>query len=190
MKVLVRMWLCLCLLVMFSTLCVAQEKIEISTNPPPPMPQWPVIKEVGKAKALYNERGNKTIVQTGAIQVQGDWRNGLRFRAGFEVSGKEVVKPSDVTLSFFSASSDRTYADNRALRILIDGKEALSGVAQYKNGNTNGEVFLINVTQEIPYELFLRLVSAKNVKISVGPTEFALKDSDLEALKDLQRILE
>ena len=190
MNVLFRISSCLCLLAIFSTICVAQEKVEISTDPPAPMPRWPVIKEVGKAKVLYNERGNKTVVQTAPLQVQGDWRNGIRLRAGFEVTGKEVAKPSDVTLSFFSAASDRTYADNRALKILIDGKEAVSSVAHYKSGNTNGEVFLITVTQDIPYEMFLRLINAKSVKMRVGPTEFELKDSDLEALKDLQRILE
>ena len=63
-------------------------------------------------------------------------------------------------------------------------------MAQYKNGNTNGEVFLITVTRDIPYEVFLRLVNAKSVKIWVGPTEFELKESNLAALKDLQRILE
>ena len=190
MNILVKISTGLCLLVLSSSLCVAQEKVEISTNPPAPMPQLPVIREVGKAKVLYNERGDKTIIQTSPIQVQGDWRNGIRLRVGFEVSGKEIVKPSHVTLSFFSAASDRTYADNRALKILIDGKEALSGEAHYKSGNTNGEVFLITVTQEIPYEMFLRIIKSKSVKMQIGPTEFELKEGDLEALKDLQRVIE
>ena len=189
MNILVRISARLCMLALFSAFCVAQEKVEISTDPPAPMPQWPVVKEVGKAKVLYNERGNKTVIQTSPLQVQGDWRNGIRLRAGFEVSGKEIAKPSNVTLSFFSAANDRTYADNRALKILIDGKEALSSVAHYKSGNTNGEVFLITVTQDIPYEMFLRLINSKSVKMWIGPTEFELKESDLEALKDLQRII-
>jgi len=190
MNTLVRISSCLCLLVLSTVFCVAQDKVEISTDPPAPMPQLPVIKEVGKAKVLYNERINKTIIQTSPLQVQGDWRNGIRLRAAFEISGKEIAKPSNVTLSFFSAASDRTYADNRALKILIDGKEALSGIAHYKSGNTDGEVFLILVTQDIPYELFLRLINANIVKMQIGPTEFELKESDLEAFKDLQRLIE
>ena len=189
MNILARISACLCLLVLFPAFCVAQEKIEISTDPPAPAPQWPVVRQVGKAKVLYDERGDKTVVQTSPLQVQGDWRNGIRLRAGFEVSGKEVAKPSKVTLSFSSAASDRTYADNRSLKILIDGKEALSGVARYKSGNTNDEVFLITVTQDIPYEVFLRLINSKSVKMRIGPAEFELKDGDLEALRDLHRII-
>jgi hypothetical protein len=190
MNTFLRVLSCLCLLLLPSAFCVAQEKVEISTNPPPMMPRWPVVKEVGRAKVLYNERGNKTIVQTAQLQVHGDRDSDIMFQAGFEVSGKEITKPSDVTLSFFSVARERTYADNRALKILIDGKEALASVARYERGNTNGEVFLITVTQGISYELFLRLINAKSVKVRIGPTEFDLKGNNLDALKDLQRILE
>ena len=189
MSILDRISACLCLLVLFPALCTAQEKVEISTDPPAPAPQWPVVKEVGKAKVLYNERGDKTVVQNAPLEVLGDWRNGIRLRAGFEVSGKEIARPSGMTLSFSSAAGDRTYADNRALKILIDGKEALSGVARYESGNTNGEVFLITVTQDIPYEMFLRLINSKSVKMRIGPSEFELKEGDLEALRDLQRVI-
>lgn len=189
MNTLAKLSACLCLLVLFPALCAAQEKIEISTDPPAPAPQWPVVREVGQAKVLYDERGGKTVVQTSPLQVQGDWRSGIRLRAGFAVSGKEVAKPSEVTLSFYSAAADRTYADNRALKIIIDGKEALSGVARYRSGNTDGEVFLITLTQDVPYEVFLRLLNSRSVKVRIGPAEFELGDGDLEALRDLQRII-
>jgi len=141
-------------------------------------------------QVLYNERSNKTIIQTSLLQVQGDWRNGTSLRAGFDVTGKDIAKPSTLTLTFFSAASDRTYADNRALKIFLDGKEVLSSVAHYVSGNTNGEIYLITVTQEVPYEMFLQLINSKSVKMQVGPTAFELRGSDLEALKDLKKMIE
>src|SRR5688500_16764881 len=84
MNIIVRISSCLCLLILFTALCVAQEKVEIPINPPPPpMQPLPVIKEVGKAKVLYNERGNKTLTLTSPLQVQGEWRNGIRLQARF-----------------------------------------------------------------------------------------------------------
>lgn len=181
----------LCLLVLFSVLfCSAQEKVEISEAPPPAAQKLPIIKEVGKAKVLYNERTNKTIVETALLEVQGVWDNGIRLRARFESTGKTIIKPSEITLLFHSIAPERTYADNRALKIFTDGKMIFSNTARYQSGNTNGSIFLITVSQNISYEMFLQLINSKSVKMQIGLTEFELKESDLDALRDLKRIIE
>jgi len=150
----------------------------------------PVLKEIGKAKASYNERTDKTIVQTSPLQVAGDFRNGISFRAGYASKGKQITKPESITLTFYSSAQDRTYADNRALLINIDGKVVLSETAKYENGNTNGAVFLISVTQAISYEMFVRLLAANKVQMKLGPTQFELKESDIEVLKDLRKLID
>ena len=180
----------LVLLILGTGICVAQDRVEISTDPPPPMIKLPVVKEVGKAQAVYDERGDATIVQTRYLQVQGDWRNGILLRASFRSQGKNISKPSFVTFTFSSMAGDRTYADQRELKISLDGRPALSGVAQYVSGYTDGVVYSITVKQDIPYDLFLEIVSAKGVKIQLGPTEFELKESDVDALRDVRRAVE
>ena len=85
----------------------------------------PVLREVGKAKASYNERVDKTIVQTSPVQVSGDWRNGIRLRAGYESSGKLIAKPTSITLTFFSSATDRTYADNRAIAVALSRRSLM-----------------------------------------------------------------
>lgn len=167
-----------------------QDKVDISTNPPPPAMSFPVIKEVGSAKAMYNERTGRTIAQTALLQVTGDWSNGIKLRVGFESVGKTVAKPSTVKLTFHSSATDRIYADNRAISISLDDKNILSDVARFENGNTNGRVFLITVAQEIPYGLFLNILAGKKIRIKIGPTEFDLKASDLESLKDLKKLID
>jgi hypothetical protein len=170
----------------------AQDKVEISTDPPPPaMSNYlPVIKEAGKAKAFYNQKIDKTIVETPGSQVYGNFRNGIRLAVRFESSGKKVTKPSSITLKFSSSAQDRTYADNRALKIFIDGKEVLSETARFGEGNTNGQIFLISVTQDVPYDFFLKLISSQNIKMQIGGAKFELKEGELEALRDIKKILE
>jgi len=181
-------------LLVFSATAFAQSKpqdrIEISTNPPPPAMSLPVVKEVGKAKATYNERTDKTAAQTVPFQVVGEWSNGVRLKAGFESTGKKITKPSVIKLTFYSSSENRVLADNRAITILLDGNTVLSDTARYEGGNTNGRIFLITVAQEIPYDLFLKMLTAKKVHMKIGPADFDLKDADLEALKDLKKLIE
>lgn len=191
MKSIIRISLCVSALVLFSVFCCsAQKKVVISTDPPRAALNLPIVKKVGGAKAMYNEKTNKTIIETEPTQVFGDWNNGVRLRARFEVSGKEITKPVQVTLFYYSMASDRKYADNRALKILIDGKAVLSGTARYEEGNTNGEQFMIAVSQNISYDMYLQLVNSKAVNMQIGPAQFDLKESDLEALKDLPRLIE
>jgi hypothetical protein len=167
-----------------------QGRVEISTDPPPPALSFPVIKEIGKAKAMYNERGEKLIVQTTPFQVSGDWENGVRLQAGFISSGKNITKPPAITLTFHSVANDRTYADNRAVSITLDGSKILSETARYDHGNTNGRIFLISVTQDIGYDMFLKILAAKKVQIQIGPAEFELKESDRIVLEDLKKLIE
>jgi hypothetical protein len=170
---------------------MAQEKVEISPKPPPVMVVAPEsIKEVGKAQALYDWERNRTMVMISPLEVHNAEGNNIRMRAGFILSGKGIAKPPNITLTFFSYASERTYADDRALKIFLDGKEVLSSVAHYLSGNKDGKVYVITVTQEIPYEMFLRLINSKSIKMRIGPTEFELKQSDIEALRDLNKIIE
>jgi hypothetical protein len=82
------------------------------------------------------------------------------------------------------------YADNRLLKIYLDGVEILSDKAQYQQGSTDGHVYLISVSKNIPFEMFQKVIEAKSVKMQLGPTEFELKDRDLTVLRDIKRATE
>ena len=168
----------------------SQDKVEISTNPPPPAISLPVVKELGKAKAMYNERADKLIVQTSPIQVSGDSQNDVRLQAGFILSGKKITKPQTITLTFHSTANDRTYADNRAVSVMLDDNKVLSETARYNHGNTNGSIFLISVTQDVSYETFLKIMAAQKVQMQIGPTKFELKANGRQALEDLKNLIE
>jgi hypothetical protein len=105
-------------------------------------------------------------------------------------TGKNITKPPAITLTFHSVSNDRTYADNRAVSITLDGGKILSETARYNHGNTNGRIFLISVTQDIGYDMFLKILAAKKVQIQIGPAEFELKERDRIVLEDLKKLIE
>jgi hypothetical protein len=168
----------------------SQDKVEISTDPPPPAMSFPVVKELGKAKAMYNERADKLIVQISPIQVSGDWQDNVWLQAGFISSGKKITKPPAITLKFHSVANDRTYADNRAVSIMMDDSKILSETARYDHGNTNGSIFLISLTQDVSYEIFLKMVAAQKVQMQIGPTKFELKANGRQALEDLKNLIE
>ena len=151
---------------------------------------FPVVKELGKAKARYNERADKLIVQTSPIQVSGDSQNDVRLQAGFILSGKKITKPQTITLTFHSTANDRTYADNRAVSVMLDDNKVLSETARYNHGNTNGSIFLISVTQDVSYETFLKIMAAQKVQMQIGPTKFELKANGRQALEDLKNLIE
>ena len=66
----------------------------------------------------------------------------------------------------------------------------LSDTGKYDHGNTNLEIFLISVTQIISYDMFVKILAAKKVQMKIGPTEFELKTSDVETLRDLKTLIE
>ena len=153
------------------------------------MLKLPVVRQVGTAEVVYNQRTDKTIVQTPFLQVQGDWHDGILLRVSFDSPGKSIAKPSFLTFTFSSAANTRVYADDRKLKIYLDGKEAFSDMAHYERGNINGVIYLVSVRREVPYALFLKITSLKNTRMQLGPTEFELKASDLEALRDIKRAI-
>jgi hypothetical protein len=129
-------------------------------------------------------------VQTSPVQVSGDWQNGVRLQAGFVSSGKKITKPSTTTLTFHSATNDRAYADNRAVRITLDDSDVLFETARYENGNTNGRIFLISVAQDVSYEMFSKMLASHKVQMQIGPARFELKESDRRTLEDLRKLIE
>jgi hypothetical protein len=46
------------------------------------------------------------------------------------------------------------------------------------------------VEQDIPYDLFLRIIAAKSVRLQAGPTQFELRNRDLSAFRDVTRAIE
>ncbi|MCY7374658.1 MAG: hypothetical protein LH472_01640 [Pyrinomonadaceae bacterium] len=190
MKIFINFIFFLTIIFAISTFVSAQEKIVISTNPPPAYVPLPVLKEVGQAKVTYNERKNEVVAQTTSLQVFGKFLDGIRIQARFATQGKKVVKPEKITLGISAAAKDRTYVDDRSIKILMSEREIVNGTTKFDKAVSDGRVIIASLEQELSYDLFVKITKSKKIKMQIGRTEFELKESDIEAFRDLLRLIE
>ncbi|HLM60065.1 MAG TPA: hypothetical protein VK308_04625, partial [Pyrinomonadaceae bacterium] len=161
-----------------------------STDPPAPLVRLPVLKESGQAKVTFNERKNEAISQTAFLRVFGKSLDGIGLVARFTSPGKIVAKPEKIILGISPAAKDRTYVDDRTVKIFLGKKQLLSSTSKFVSANSDGRIIVAALEQEIPYKDFIKLSKAKQVKMQIGPTEFELKESDIQAFSDLLKTIE
>jgi hypothetical protein len=83
---------------------------------------------------------------------------------------------------------DDTYAKNRVLKFYLEGEEILSATASLVTARPDSRgVRLVRISQELPYDLFVKVGAGKNVRIKLGPSEFGLSKDLLEALHDVKK---
>lgn len=169
--------------------------LSLAQTPPPDAPLQPIkiatpTRIVGNAKVYYIEIVNQTMVET-ALQVIGSQSNGLTMKLSFHVQGKKVVTPNLISLEFISISNEMKYTDDRNLTMWLDDVGISFGeLVLTTSQQASADLGVQYMLQSIPYDKFLRLLDAKEVKVRLGPTEFKLKSKHLEALRDLQRSIE
>jgi hypothetical protein len=192
MKQLIYFTLFPLLLFTCSLIVMAQEKIEISEDPPPMAAQFPVLKENGQAKVVYNKSKDEAISQTRQLLVFGKPFEGdsIGLVVRFTSAGKTVMKPKQMTLAIYPFTKDRTYVDNRTIKIFLEKKQILSSTSKFVRAHSDGRIILAALEQEIPYKEFVEMSEAKVVKMQIGPTELELTESHIQAFRDLLRTIE
>jgi hypothetical protein len=118
----------------------------------------------------------------------------------FTVSSTGEV-PRSVLLRFVSFSGAQYFSYNNKLMLTTDGRqvwpaegsELWHGWSEEKvpystTVDDDGRV-VETVGKDIPYEIFVRLISAKRVSLKLGPEETVLTAAQLSALRDMYRRL-
>ena len=117
----------------------------------------------------------------------------LTLSPSFYVNGDTIVPPRNVTLRFRSDSpaSKRFYADVCELEIMAEGAD-FQAVLEVSHGQLwkDGKAFVEFMAQDIPYNVFVKLVASKRVTFKVGDEEIALTEEQLSALRDMQRCIQ
>ena len=117
----------------------------------------------------------------------------LWMTAYFVTPGKVLVKPRFVVIGFRSWTMDKTkYANDHSLTIDLDGSLINPGPMEVverridPNMELHGnQYFFESLELPLPYETFSRITKAGNVKMTLGGTEFQLRNEHLEAFRDL-----
>lgn len=179
--------------------------------PPPPatvtLPNIPLPPSKGPSKAVsYLDKG------TGEFNVYLDNDMSLIRRSGFVLllsptctvrSGSDE-QPRSVLLRFVAYSGAQYFAYDDSLTITADDVQiwpALrpSGGQVWQSWNDEpvprsvmfgGDGHVVEtVGKEIPYAVFVKLVTAKRVNFQLGPEATDLTDKQLNALRDMYRLL-
>jgi hypothetical protein len=178
------------LLLVCAVAAFGQEKIEISTDPPPANIDFPVLRKVGSAKVLKWTSKNQLISESAFFGVKLSQDEGINIKARFVTVGKSVLRPSAIDLNIYPGSTDRKYVDDRTFKIISDGKVSLSTTSKFQYANTDGHWIGAALKVSIPYDDFVKISQAKAVSIKVGPTLFTLNDAGQQALRDILKTVE
>jgi hypothetical protein len=161
-----------------------------------------VFAQSWKIETSYDQTKDTTTVGLAPMQVYGEplgsakYMGGdeARFYASFTYHGQALsARPERVLVSLISTSGDWKYTDFRKLTASVDGKRLKLGPLVRAPSFTVSAPSDLSVNdstrQEIavslPYGTFLRIANGKKVRIRMGPREFRLEESHLEALRDL-----
>jgi hypothetical protein len=161
-----------------------------------PPPGVPPEKTFGKATAYYT-KGFDAMEVASESWVIGN-SNGpfmddrLLMTAYFRSPGKMLARPQSMHFVFESHSQALKYGSDRKLQILVDGIEFASGETLITHSECRPRIPCEEVMKspELPYNSFLQIINAKKVEMRLGPTGFELRQENIEALRDLDRIVQ
>jgi hypothetical protein len=112
----------------------------------------------------------------------------------FTTRASRPEPPDSVLLRFISYSDERTLSNTTPLTITADGEEMLDESSHLWYGGDavpagSGSQVVEGVGVELPYEVFIRIISARQVIVRLGPDGVELTADQVEALRDMPRRL-
>ncbi len=150
--------------------------------------QRPVTKPQTVTREKYDPAKNETTIDVPSMPVFGEQLDGLRMFVSFSYPGRTMQTPPDViTLILASTSAGARYEDDnqRSLLAWADGESLDLGAMQlfytYRGLGYETE----GMKLAVPVKTFTQIMSAQQVKMKLGWSEFHLQESQLYALRDL-----
>ena len=135
-------------------------------------------------KSEYDANKDLTQITLNPIILASKKFEELRLGAITGYPGKVKSKPKEVGLVFFSLSKsdENRYEAAHKLIVIADEKRFDWGETQRTKQAQSG-LFVETMTASVPFDDFLVVVHAKQVKIRIGLTEVELGEAQLNALK-------
>ena len=182
----------------------AQDQYDIPVGPPPaaaekrkpyvlaplPPPSAPVKATTYVAKQF----DQLDVYLTNDLTLLSRPDHRLLLSPTFTTRASKPEPPDSILLRFVAYSSGQTLSNTTPLTITADGREMIDGRARFwYNGNAvtppQGVPFIEGLGVELPYELFLDIISARQVVIELGADRVELTANQIEALRDMHRQL-
>lgn len=167
-----------------------QEKIELSSDPPPVAIRYTPVRKVNTATVGYNDKRDETRAISTSLQASGEPPLRLTITASYISKGTEVKKPDAITLTFGSTSKDRTYVDDRSIKIYLDGTEVFKEIATFDWGSDGGsEIYAVSKVT-IPYNKFVEITKPGTLVIGIGPSGIRPSEQEVGYLRDLLKTID
>jgi hypothetical protein len=136
----------------------------------------------------YDPAKNETTIDVPSMAVFGEQLDGLRMFVSFSYPGRTMQTPPDViTLILASTSAGARYEDDnqRTLLAWADGESLDLGAMQLFYTYRGLGYVTEGMKLAVPVKTFTQIMSAQQVKMKLGWSEFQLRESHLHALRDL-----
>ncbi len=185
---------CLALLGSASTVS-PQDTKQKSINPKSP------FNHDGKFVTKFEADENTTHVFLEPIIVESSEsaKTSLRLGADFQYEGKSSVKPKHISLAFYTFYPQCKFSGKPKMTLFLDGESTEFRFSfksfRERKPDEEGIAFSFNdiegdrcnglVVMFISQENFRKVVKARNVDVQIDDFKFKLKESNLEALRDL-----
>jgi hypothetical protein len=138
----------------------------------------------------YDPAKNETTIDVPSMQVFGEQLDGLRMFVSFSFPGRKMQgSPDAVTLIVASSSTSPKYEDTnqRNLTAWADGQSLDFGRMQLFYTYRGLGYVTEGMKLAVPVKTFTQIVNAQQVKLKLGWSEFQLRESHLDALRELGR---
>lgn len=150
--------------------------------------QRPVTKPQTVTREKYDPAKNVTTIDVPSMAVFGEQLDGLRMFVSFSYPGRTMQTPPDViTLILASTSAGARYEDDnqRSLLAWADGESLDFGRMQLFYTYRGLGYVTEGMKLAVPVKTFTQIMSAQQVRMKLGWSEFQLRESYLQALRDL-----
>lgn len=156
----------------------------------------------GKLIIAYDAQKNETQVQLRPLILEGVFQtapgeslmgenhlpnddHGVALSALYSYPGKVPSKPQVIVIVIESETTNPRDENDRKLLLKLDAAALDLGIPERAVSRTNMGLTREDLSTEVSYEQFLKIVEAKKVKLSLGPNTFTLTQCHSEALRRL-----
>jgi hypothetical protein len=155
-----------------------------------PVPESLVARTQTVTREKYDPAKNETTIDVPSMLVFGEHLDGLRMFVSFSFPGRKMQTPPDViTLILASTLTSPKYEgdDQHELTAWADGTTVNFGRMQLFYTYRGLGYLTEGMKLAVPVKTFTQIVNAQQVKLKLGWSEFQLRESHLEALRELGR---
>jgi hypothetical protein len=192
--------LCCVFLTLTAAVCAQDDKGRAARTPQTAAPPLP-LDHGGNIETNYDGFEHETVVALKRMRITCEAVKGaegilkgmcVSLQAALHCPGKQLdyVRRATIQLTFSAKDWDsRLPPTERDLTAVVDGETLRLGrmtlVSQGVGEGWGAEDMKETLEVAAPYAIFLKLVRASYVELSVGKTSFALRDKNVAALRDM-----